>query len=374
MRSVVHSSLFLPVGAVILLLSSIILIDARLLVDTSTISRNDENTIQQDRLLPRYVLEVAQITGSLTYQIGDTADRSPCQGCNANLFHVFEQGPSYWAVVTQTTSTGHCLAVFSDTSTVQDWLLENFNPQTAEYCQAASPEEEEEEGGTTTTTSCCKMRKGFERTYESTFRQELEDSLKACASQCSDPDDCVILSGYSQGGATAAVAALRLSKLQPKVVSLEPPPTVFPNCELIDSNRWYIFTNAFTQEPGLTQEESGLVYDIVPFLPGLGAVPLGHNFLFTEDTSGVAYLGLDTLGEIQGPFAANPHFLRSDTNSGVLDRIEAILNHVNNNVVNNAFVRTSGISMGFPCSHDSECESRVCAANNAGYMQCIESV
>jgi Lipase (class 3) len=364
-----------------LVLSTTAIVHARLMDTKSSSSTggNDENTAiqQQDRrLLPRYILEVAQIVGSLTYQIGDTADRTPCPGCSANLFHVFEQGPSYWAVVTQTKHTGHCLAVFSDTSTVQDWLLENFNPQTAEYCQEDASQGEDG----TTTTSCCKMRKGFERTYESTFRQELEDSLRACARQCTDPDDCVILSGYSQGGATAAVAALRLSDLQPKVVSLEPPPTVFPNCALIDSSRWYVFTNAFTQEPGLVaHESSGLVYDIVPFLPGLGAVPLGHNFLITEDTSGVAYLGLDTLGEIQGPFAANPHFLRSnDARSGVLDRIEAILlnSSVNNNldVANSVFVRTSGISIGFPCSYDSECESRVCAANNAGYTQCVPSV
>lgn len=287
-------------------------------------SSNANNNNNQDQssssllVLPDNVLQLALLIGSLTLQIGDTTDRSPCKGgCSTDHFKVFEQGPSSWAVVTRTTS-GHCLAVFSDSAgTVQDWLLENLNPRTSDYCN-------EENTG-----QCCQMRRGFARSYEfSGFQVELEKSLKACAaSTCSNTDskeDCVVLGGFSQGAATAAVAAMHLSGLDPTVIGLGAPPAIFPNCPLIDTEKWFQLINTLPRN-----DEGGLTYDMVPFLPGLGAVPLGHSFLLTDDTPGAVYLGMSTLGNILGPFDVNAHSLRSgessSSNSGLLDHIESIL-------------------------------------------------
>jgi pimeloyl-ACP methyl ester carboxylesterase len=45
----------------------------------------------------------------------------------------------------------------------------------------------------------------------------MEASLRECAKDCLNPDECVVLTGHSQGGAIAAVAALYFSDLNPYV-------------------------------------------------------------------------------------------------------------------------------------------------------------
>jgi Lipase (class 3) len=139
--------------------------------------------------LPRKIMDLAKLTGDITEQI-NAEDFTPCQGCTD--FQVFNTTKK-WAVVTRT-SDDYCLAVFKDTGSINDWT-ENLNPGVTMHC-------EEDENGKKI---CCKMRKGFKIAY-SYLQTQVEDALRECASSCIDPDECVVLAGYSLGSAVGNVS------------------------------------------------------------------------------------------------------------------------------------------------------------------------
>lgn len=142
--------------------------------------------------LPRKIMNLAKLTGDITMQLNTDQlntdpepDLTPCDGCTD--YQVFITSKK-WAVVTRTPDD-YCLAVFSDSSSVYDWT-ENLNPGTSVYCG-------ENKNGKKT---CCTMRKGFEIAY-SQVQSQVEDALRTCADSCTDPDECVVLGGYSLGSA-----------------------------------------------------------------------------------------------------------------------------------------------------------------------------
>jgi pimeloyl-ACP methyl ester carboxylesterase len=79
-------------------------------------------------------------------------------------------------------------------------------------------------------------------------------------------DECVVITGHSQGGAIALVAALYLADLNPYVITFGQPPTVEAPCNLVTSDRVYRWVN--TKNAGA----SGIAYDPVPMAPGLGKI------------------------------------------------------------------------------------------------------
>lgn len=103
---------------------------------------------------------------------------------------------------------GYCFGAFRGTTlTWIDWQ-ENFNPEKMEVCLTTSGEED-----------CCMSRSGFYEGYWTNYKDEFEASIRECASTCASPDECVVLTGHSQGGAIAAVAALLLADLNPYVIT-----------------------------------------------------------------------------------------------------------------------------------------------------------
>ena len=117
-------------------------------------------------------------------------------------------------------------------------------------------------------------------------------------------------------------------------------------------------------------ETVGITYDPVPFVPGLGADSWGNMIVLSDDTSGVAFIGLDT----------QDHFLPVDTlgfqahsiNSsdplypGYLNRLDALM-------ANNTYpLRSNGYAAGSLCSQDIECESNNCGRNTTfSFFRCI---
>ena len=338
-------SLLRPAGLISLLFftTALVEVDAVLFDHANRTDQHGNDGV----LLPRYILELAQVVGSITNDSGRGC-RPGSVECGDEFYQVFENGPSSWTVVSKVTttasstrqsSTTFCLAVFSDSGTVQDWIYENLDPRRSEYCG---------DNGS----GCCRVRRGFYRSYhESGYRDELEQVLSDCVERtCPDNDDkdCLVLAGFSQGAATAGVAALQLSRFNPLVVGIGPPPTVFPDCSLTNTQRWYSLINTVSTTDGLE-------YDTVPFLPGLGAVPLGHAFLLTEDDSGVVYLGTDTVRDIPGPFKVEAHFIQ-----GAMGRIRSLLDGTSGVDT----IRASGSASGYACNFDFECESRVCDSDS----------
>jgi hypothetical protein len=159
----------------------------------------------------------------------------------------------------------------------------------------------------------------------------MEKSLRDCAKDCVNKDECVVLTGHSQGGAIAALSAVYMADLNPYVITFGQPPTIYSPCEIITSDRWYRYVNTKNVESGLI----GIAYDPVPFAPSLGADHFGHMLMLSDDPIDVAYIGLDSQDTFS-PLNVNGfeshsmvHAIGSNY-SGYLDRVKNIVSHYSN--------------------------------------------
>lgn len=175
----------------------------------------------------------------------------------------------------------------------------------------------------------------------------MEKSLRDCAKDCVNKDECVVLTGHSQGGAIAAVAAVYMADLNPYVITFGQPPTIYNPCQLITSDRWYRYVNTKNVMSGLV----GITYDPVPFAPGLGADQFGHMIMLSDDPTDVAYIGLDTQDSFSplnvNGFEAHSmvHAIGSNY-SGYYDRLQMIVA----SYANTSYpVNLSGYSSGSLC-------------------------
>ena len=257
------------------------------------------------------------------------------------LFGYYDSEPDQALLVS--TSSGYCIAAFRGTTLTWDDWSQNLKLGTNQICPEYSD------------SHCCTTRAGFWEAYDTAYRHELEAAIRNCTKTCDSPDECLVLTGHSQGGAIAAVAGVVLSDLNPIVITFGQPPTIDSPCPLISSERWYRYVNTKSTEK-LT---IGIVYDPVPFAPGLGADFFGHMILLSDDSSGVAYIGLDSQ-DFFGPLnvaGVEAHSMIATTeHPGYLDRIEAIFNHTDASFP----IRTSGYLAGSLCTQNSECESEEC--------------
>ena len=105
------------------------------------------------------------------------------------------------------------------------------------------------------------MREGYFDAYYTKYSSDLENTIRTCVKSCSSPDECVFLTGDSQGGAIATAAAIALADLNPYVITFGQPSAVVMPCPAINSERFYRYVNT------MTDEDVGILYDPVPFLP-----------------------------------------------------------------------------------------------------------
>lgn len=208
--------------------------------------------------------------------------------------------------------------------------------------------------------------------FVANYKDEMEASLRKCAKDCADKDECVVLTGHSQGGAIAAVAGLYVNDLNPYVITFGQPPTIIPPCEKISDSRWYRYINVNTKS-GVTIR-SGMSYDPVPFVPAMGAEFWGHMIILGDDSESVAWLGLDAQDvmhplDVAGFEAHNMEMANGTECPGYLDRIESIMTAYENGSYP---VFTVGYSAGSLCTQDKECESDECAAETTySYPRCV---
>lgn len=140
----------------------------------------------------------------------------------------------------------------------------------------------------------------------------------------------------------AAIAGLILVDLNPYVITFGQPDAIFAPCPVATSERWFRFVNT------MTSEVTGIMYDVIPFSPSLGAASFGHLIILSDDTTGIAYMGLDSQDSF-GPLSSKVH-----SSTAYLDRIEALMG-------NGKYpVRSNGFIAGSFCSQDKECESNMC--------------
>jgi hypothetical protein len=237
------------------------------------------------------------------------------------------------------TSDGHCYVAFRGTSlTFDDWG-QNIQIGMKELCIDIAG-----------STECCTSRVGFFDAYDTIYRKDVEDRVRKCASQCKDKDDCVVITGHSQGGAIAAVAAVFLADLNPYVITFGQPPTIDAPCVVLTSDRIFRFVNT-------KQTNTGVAYDPVPMAPGLGADHFGNMVVLGDDPTGIAFIGLDARDFLQ-PFlnGIEAHFMQGNgTYPGYNDRIVALT------APNATYpIRSNGFVPGSLCSVNKECETNEC--------------
>lgn len=145
----------------------------------------------------------------------------------------------------------------------------------------------------------------------------------------------------------AEVAALHLNDYEPYVITFGAPLTIDTGCQLARTDRWYRYINS-----GISNL-FGRVYDPVPFLPGLGASGYGHLILLSEDTSGVAYFGLDSQDSfLPWDLSVDTHRMRA-----YYERIEAL---VDGTPRKEYPLDVTGFGGGTVCTKDDECQSDSC--------------
>lgn len=200
---------------------------------------------------------------------------------------------------------------------------------------------------------CCQARRGFYKSYHSSFRTDLEAAVCECAANsCSDDDDCVVLTGHSQGGGIAHIAALYLRDLNPYVITFGNPPALNPDCTLVNRNatRWFNFCNSWN---------SGWMrfYDQIFMRPwDRELLRHGYTIILSEDTTGVANLGVDVDGKLRPRGWVSffrIHLMETLGRIGYADRIHALDNTTYP-------LRSTGFPNGVSCTIDLECESGSC--------------
>jgi hypothetical protein len=225
-------------------------------------------------------------------------------------FGYFDDDPDQ--ALTLKTIDGYCFVAFRGSSLELDDWAQNIEIGNANVCTSVmSPTGNE---------TCCTSRVGFYNAYNTQYRTDIEQNVRDCASTCPNRDDCVVLTGHSRGGSEATIAAIILADLNPIVITFGQPPTINTPCELLTSERIYRFVNTKVTD-------LGIAYDPVPMAPGLGADHFGNMIILSDDSTGVALIGLDA-NEYFHPFfnGVDAHYMRGDTASpGYADRIDSLM-------------------------------------------------
>lgn len=245
---------------------------------------------------------------------------------------------------------GRCFVAFRrDSRQISDWL-QNFNLHNKDVYKDNGFSEK------------CSTRAGFaDFLYEPVAIEALAD-IHDCMNTCEDPDNCLILTGFSQGAANAAVASIALHSLNPMLITFGQPPTFVRGCRLLPE-RYYRYVNS------MEIRENDLQFDLVPNAPTLisGSQQYGHGILLGEDSTSVYYMGYNEKGTLVPPQFSQDLGYKAhnmglfDEKYGYLNRIAVLVNNFAE--TNSKNITTTGFSEGALCENYANeiCESKVCA-------------
>lgn len=98
---------------------------------------------------------------------------------------------------------------------------------------------------------CCFVERGVHEAYYSGFVNDLEAEVEECTQRCEGDHGCpVVLTGYSQGGAIATVAAIALSKYNPTLITYGQQPAAWFGCSVLDNMETYLRFTSMCPEDG----------------------------------------------------------------------------------------------------------------------------
>ena len=142
---------------------------------------------------------------------------------------------------------------------------------------------------------CCSVRTGDLNAFQSQFADAFEADLRACVEECTQTSNmnvqeqnCLILTGHSQGGSIANIASIYFQDLNPVVIAFGHAPAIHMPCPLIDSTSIYHWINS--------KDVGGVrIFDPIPFITQSKADFVGHTLILDEEgfSSSIAYMGID---------------------------------------------------------------------------------
>lgn len=249
---------------------------------------------------------------------------------------------------------GYCFLAFRGTTQTWDDWRQNFRIGTDDVCGKKSQ-------------TCCAVRSGFYDAYfEPNYVSDLEKQVDECVSSCTNINECLVITGHSQGGAVAAVAGVLFSSYNPYVITFGEPPSIEPDCKAISSHRWYRYVNTKESELG----DIGISYDPVPFVPGLGTIVYGHFIILGADKKRVAYIGLDSTSSFSPLNVAGVEshsMVGSDQYPGYKDRISTLISNAKSYPI-----PSQGFAATNYCTEDDECETKNCSKEKMfSYSECV---
>lgn len=159
----------------------------------------------------------------------------------------------------------------------------------------------------------------------------------------------MVVTGHSQGGATAMVASILLESLNPTVITFGQPIAADPGCPYIPSERYFRFVNFVVDT--FDNAPSNTIADVVVVAPAAwsGSAHYGHMIALGPDVSAVQYYGID--GEADANFFGGvfdsglaPHDI-SEFEYGYLGRITALATNPDQVYP----IRANGFLPGTPC-------------------------
>ena len=198
----------------------------------------------------------------------------------------------------------------------------------------------------TLSNSNCQVHSGFDDNYSQ--RDLVDAAIADCLASCGSSLCPLILTGHSQGGATAAIASLYWNDENPIVITFGAPRAVYGNCNSLQADQHYRFVTVATASGDRMQ------YDLVPMIRPGGATirHYGHAFLINEQ-SHLAYLGYndDTTRSAALPSIA-VHSI-----DVYLEQMEQLYSELDDSSYP---VYNSGWSSDEACDSDDECASGRC--------------
>ena len=195
--------------------------------------------VNAEVVLSEKIMALAKTSAELSAEVYNPEPN--CTDCSTLTNYVDEPDQALFAE-----KDGYCYGVFRGTTlTFVDWN-QNFDPRSEPVCTSMD------------SSVCCNTRQGFYDAYHASYYEQIEKSLNECAKKCSNPNECVVLAGHSQGGAVAALAAVRMAHLNPFVMTFGEPPTIDYPCQPVTSTRWYRFVNTKDTTIGTV----GVTYDV----------------------------------------------------------------------------------------------------------------
>lgn len=128
----------------------------------------------------------------------------------------------------------------------------------------------------------CYVRRGFLDMYNNPhYITDFRKKVKECVHSCSGSKCELVLTGHSQGGALAVIAAIDLHIHNPYVFTFGAPAAIHRPCKYINEDRIYQYKNTVSYN-------GRLHYDLVSVLP-FADTDTGRHFVLGDSTQSVAH-------------------------------------------------------------------------------------